>query len=61
MEGTADAMSFQKVCVYDFIGDFLHKLKEDIGETISIRYVREITDMKKIDDDDKKVLLLYHT
>ena len=47
VEGTANAMSFQQVCVYDSMGDFFHKLKEDIGEPISIRYVREITDMKK--------------
>ena len=46
---------------YDSIDTFIHKLKEDIGETISTRYVREITGMTTRDDNDNKVFLPHHT
>ena len=46
---------------YDLIDAFLHQLKEDIGEPVETRYVREIIGMTTIDDDDKKMFLPHHT
>ena len=46
---------------YYFIDAFICLLKEDIGEYITTRYVREITDMKKRYDNNEKVLLPHHT
>ena len=46
---------------YDSIDDFLHQLKEGIGEPIATIYVIDITSMTTRYDDDKKVLLTHHT
>ena len=46
---------------YDYIDDFVHRLKEDIGETIVTRYYREITRMTTIDEKNKKVSLQHQT
>ena len=45
--------------MYGSIDDFLHKLKENIGEPILTRYVRDITGMKTRDNNDDKVFLLH--
>ena len=47
--------------VYEYIDAFLNKLKEDIGEPIATRYVRDITGMTTRDDNDGKVFLAHHT
>ena len=46
---------------YDYIDDFLHRLKEDIGEPIVTRYAREITGMTTIYENYEKVFLPHHT
>ena len=46
---------------YDSIDDFLHILKEDIGEPITKRYIIEFTGVTKIDDDNENVFLPHHT
>ena len=40
---------------------FIHQLKEDIGEHIATRYVRDITGTTKRDDNKKKLFLPHHT
>ena len=47
--------------MYDFIDDFLHQLKEYIGEHISTRYFRDITGMTTRYDNYDKVFLTHHT
>ena len=47
--------------VYEYIDAFINKLKEDIGEPIAKRYVRDITNMTTRDDKDGKVFLAHHT
>ena len=46
---------------YDSIDAFLYKLKENIGETIEKIYVRYITGITTIYDNNKKVLIQHHT
>ena len=46
---------------YDYIGAFIHQLKEYIGEHIATRYIKCITGMKIGDYDNKKVLHSHHT
>ena len=46
---------------YYSIDDFLHRLKDYIGETIAKIYVWDITGMTTRDDDGDKVFLPYHT
>ena len=46
---------------YDSIDDFINQLKEDIGETIAIRYVRNITGTTTRYEEDEKVFLPQHT
>ena len=40
---------------------FIHQLKEDIGEHIATRYVRDINVMTTRHDDDEKVFFPHHT
>ena len=47
--------------VHDSIDTFIRQLKDDIGENIATRYVRDITGMTKRDDNDEKVFLPHHT
>ena len=46
---------------YDYIDDFIHRLKEDIGEHIATRYVRYITVTTTIYYNNWKVFLSHHT
>ena len=46
---------------YDYIEDFFHQRKEDIGEPIARRYVIDITGMTTRDDNNEKLLLPQHT
>ena len=46
---------------YDYIDDFTHLLKDNIGETIATRYVRDITGMITRYDNYEKVFLPHHT
>ena len=46
---------------YDSIDDFTHLLKDNIGETIATRYVRDITGMITRYDNYEKVFLPHHT
>ena len=45
---------------YDSIDDFLHMLKDYIGEPIATRYVRDITGMITRDNNNKKVFFPHH-
>ena len=46
---------------YDQIDAILNRLKENIGEPIAKRYVREITGTTTIDNNKGKVIIQYHT
>ena len=46
---------------YHSIDALLNKLKEDIGETITTRYVIDIAGMTTRYDDGNKMLLPHHT
>ena len=46
---------------YDYIDAFICRLKDNIGEPISTRYVREITGMIIRDDHDKNMFLPHQT
>ena len=46
---------------YDSIDDFIHQLKEDIGEPISTRYIIDIPGTTTRDADNKKLFLPHHT
>ena len=46
---------------YDYSDTFPFQLKEDSGEPIATRYIRDITIMTKRDDNNKKVFLPHHT
>ena len=45
---------------YDPIDDFIHRLKENIGEPIVTRYSREITGITTRYEDGEKVFLPHH-
>ena len=47
--------------VYDYFNAFIHQLREDIGEPITTRYIREINSMTTIYDNYDKVFLPHHT
>ena len=47
--------------MYDSIDALLSRIKDDIGEPIATRYVREITCITTIENDNKKVFLPHHT
>ena len=46
---------------YDSVDDFLHQLKEDIGEPIATIYFKDITGTTTIDDNEEKLFFPHNT